>query len=883
MSSYFIKASGFRPNSQFVGRRNELQQLHRILFDPTRRASGTSAVLIQSLPGGGKTHLARQYVYEHRDIFPGGIFWLQAKSYNELRDGFHNIAREVFRGEKWVDHDLDAQTPKYTVLRVKDWFNKRRGWLIVLDGIHFGLEIRDFIPNSPQTSLIYTSNETVGNRDPYFIEPQIIKLPSLSEREAQQLLLLELGKKKPFKRVDMTHSTQLVQEMGFLPLAIHSVAQRLKLTDEPLARFAKSYSNEPMLRGLGTYTVLVERLKSLHAFDELNLMYIICFFSQYIPVEMISWGNRAVGSNRNTLDSSLELLRSFGLLEQRALNQSDDASSLNSEGSQDMAADNIEIVWLHVVVQGFFIDMLLTEATLPMWLARATALFCRSYDYAHAQINRETNAGPVEDYRLYQIHGIKIMGHLVKYTTGQYLTRWNSEQKQSLQHAQETLTTHLQHIEQEIRRLTRIDAGRTARAVWSGKILRSIFDREQSGGVYDLPLGVEDDGQIRKKSFDTSTDPRPYYLHARRSSSRAQQRRNPILEDDPELPRGFIRSMSLGADDQESLDPSTLTEIGRNTDSISIYREPANATDITSDSDELDYYPQRGRSPPKQAPQGSHWHTMHRSPRTHSVDSLEVEVPERDHEKPRGRQYSRDEEVLKALNDCGSKARPERSSLSQDHTVARHRAISRTGVVATRQGPKQKAGFNDSAGAYRAMISANSSAMRGAAMPLQASRTRNANDNEITSSKQLEIARNRTQSGHRTRRLPFPPSTSGKPTTPEYESMQSQWPSKVDVSSVLQTGTASGYIHNKASSSRSGESRFSRQSPLSAERSLESIAIGKLPRGDVFPDSPSSKSRKSPRPLVLGSPSYATAIATVTKDNATSHRSPDGTDASGRK
>lgn len=83
---YFIKPSGFRPNSLFVGRETELVDMHRMLFDKKRRAEGTSAVLIQSLPGGGKTHLAREYVYQHKDDFPGGIFWLRAKSETELTD-----------------------------------------------------------------------------------------------------------------------------------------------------------------------------------------------------------------------------------------------------------------------------------------------------------------------------------------------------------------------------------------------------------------------------------------------------------------------------------------------------------------------------------------------------------------------------------------------------------------------------------------------------------------------------------------------------------------------------------------------------------------------------------------------------------------------------
>ena len=69
----FIHPERFRPNSYFVGREDEIRGLHEMLMDRRRRSEGTSAVLIQCLPGGGKTHLARQYVFQHRDEYPGAV------------------------------------------------------------------------------------------------------------------------------------------------------------------------------------------------------------------------------------------------------------------------------------------------------------------------------------------------------------------------------------------------------------------------------------------------------------------------------------------------------------------------------------------------------------------------------------------------------------------------------------------------------------------------------------------------------------------------------------------------------------------------------------------------------------------------------------------
>ena len=296
-ASFFIKPSGFRPNSLFVGRKAELAELHKLLFDKKRRADGTSAVLIQSMPGGGKTHLARQYVYDHREDWPGGIFWIRAKNQTELAAGFWDIARKAALKPAMVNEDSSClKDPEHFIKLVRKWLKHRHDWLMILDGIHFDDTegLRQFIPDTPNTGLIYTSTEKSVTSDHHWMNPQIIKLPLPSAREAQQLLLLELDKKEPFLKDDLKHSMELVQSMGLLPVVIHATAQRLKATDEPLGKFARSFAAEPRLRGLGAYIAVVDQLKVLGSYEALNLIYILCFFSQVIPVEMISLGTWSV-------------------------------------------------------------------------------------------------------------------------------------------------------------------------------------------------------------------------------------------------------------------------------------------------------------------------------------------------------------------------------------------------------------------------------------------------------------------------------------------------------------------------------------------------------------------------------------------------------------
>ena len=483
-TAYFIKPSGFRPNSLFVGRQAELAEMHKLLFDKKRRKEGTSAVLIQSLPGGGKTHLARQYLYEHKDDFPGGIFWIRAKSTTELAAGYWDIARKAALKHVEGDDAKLLKDPHQFIKMVKKWLNHRHDWLLVLDGIHFGdtEALEKFIPDSPNTSLIYTSTERSVAGNYHFKNPQIIRLPLLSAREAQRLLLLELDKKEPFSRDDLRHSTELVQAMGFLPVVIHAVSQRLKATDEPLSKFARSYVSEPRLRGLGTYMAVVDQLKALGAHEALNLIYLLCFFSQHIPVEMISLGLKALDVPVKTtepisgrsLNNTFKILIMFALIDR---NRHDDSihSSQSSKSSRDMLADNVDVIRLHSVVQGFFFDTLSAAGTLPMWLDRAIRVFCCSYDMANERITRKACAGLVEDYRLYEIHGNRLKEHVVKHLS-KHISR---EQREILEYAQEMIDSRLEAIKAEIERRT----PESSHVIAGGKpeaFQTSIFDRTSS-------------------------------------------------------------------------------------------------------------------------------------------------------------------------------------------------------------------------------------------------------------------------------------------------------------------------------------------------------------------------------------------------------------------
>ncbi|CAK7230365.1 hypothetical protein SBRCBS47491_007561 [Sporothrix bragantina] len=264
----FLHPEKFRPNSYFFGRTKELEELHRMLTDSARRSEGTSAVVIQSLPGGGKTHLARQYVYQHRADYPGGIYWVRAKSVSEMEEFFWSIAKNgALRNvvEKMTDNEPDVsgttgdsqkelRDPHNIVDIVRAWFRGFDQWLLVFDGILFSTpNIKRFIPDAKNTSIIYTSIQSNVTGRYEFDNPQIMKLGMLSPTEARDLLLTEMERRTPWKEDDQTQALDIVKRMGCLPLMVHAAARHIKATQEPLSKYLRTLQNRTWAGDLPAY------------------------------------------------------------------------------------------------------------------------------------------------------------------------------------------------------------------------------------------------------------------------------------------------------------------------------------------------------------------------------------------------------------------------------------------------------------------------------------------------------------------------------------------------------------------------------------------------------------------------------------------------------
>ncbi|KAG8529142.1 uncharacterized protein KY384_005777 [Bacidia gigantensis] len=473
---YFIVPPGFRPNSFFVGMAKELLDLDKHLFDKSRRSKGSACVLLHGQPGGGKTHLARQYVNKNKKRYAGGIFWVMSKSVQELHHSFWEIKQKVIARD--CPEYFDNADSKDWVHSVKAWFESRQDWLLVFDGVlvekdEDATELNNYVPDSRNSSIIFISRAKNLQSFQRLLRPFPIKVGSLKEDDAQKLLIKMVNPRK-VTDADRKRARELIQRVGGLPLAIGAISRRIADTGEPLAKFKLSYT---AISGLdNTYNQILDDLLRLGHNEAWNLINILCWFGQNIPVEMVHLGLRILRA-RNVevktreeggfadLNNTLSILLRYALLE-RNEPESDKGSASSSRDSL-MEPEPIDMLKIHTVVQDFCCESLNSRRMLPQWLGYAVNLFSYSYHEADTKMKRRTEAPRVSDYRYYLVHGQRLWDHSWTYQGS----------NQNLEDIREVLQPILNMINEEIHAR---EPTSSQESLAHGIFQISIFDRTSS-------------------------------------------------------------------------------------------------------------------------------------------------------------------------------------------------------------------------------------------------------------------------------------------------------------------------------------------------------------------------------------------------------------------
>ncbi|KAL4810278.1 hypothetical protein BDV18DRAFT_166684 [Aspergillus unguis] len=540
----WVVPPGFHRNAAFFGMERELEIIHTRLFKAKKRTEHLMAVLLAGVPGSGKSHLARQYVWQHRDDYPGGIFWVDAKSRQSTFKCFWDIAQAATLTDGEEFESPDAKSSSKYVEAVRHWFQSRQEWLIVFDGVSFNHdedinEFKQFLPFKERCAIIYTSVDKTLRKKQRLYEPYCLLVSPLQVEDACKLLFKDLGIKRPTK-AQARKATEVVTHYECLPLAIHAISHRLSATDKPIEKyhinshFTDEKLAEPFL------SIMHDLYRGEH-FEALNLINLLSFLGHHVPVGLITlgksfleaWNIGVFTSSRQgeagDLDTTLGVLIRYGLIERTSdkypllqtpssplserysmdpkavmpdLSESQTESSQEGFFVQFQNSGVSDVVKIHSVVQGFCRDELKimdkelkaktgsqsgqnTTGYYDSWLVVATHVFCTSFENAKCRMDRVDDCGSVKDYREYETHASQLMKNFPKKTVHGIV---NDALKQ-LKEAQKT-------IRSEIDRISPSSSQESIRKH------RSVFDRSSSSSSF--PDSTASDGPSRQLTLDLS-------------------------------------------------------------------------------------------------------------------------------------------------------------------------------------------------------------------------------------------------------------------------------------------------------------------------------------------------------------------------------------------
>ncbi|KAJ5527190.1 Tetratricopeptide-like helical [Penicillium frequentans] len=210
----------FARNRRFVGRQQEIDYLERLVFN----TEGPAKVTIYGLGGIGKTQIALELAYRMREKVPeSSIFWIQCTSYETVQQAYVKIA-EALGIPNIEPANIEEQVRAHLS---QDSAGK---WLLIFDnaddmemwtkGSVTAPPLKNVLPRSENGHILFTSrNRKLAVR---LSSPDVLSIPDVDETTATKILENSLIQK------DLLHdkftTTALLEQLGFLPLAINQAA-----------------------------------------------------------------------------------------------------------------------------------------------------------------------------------------------------------------------------------------------------------------------------------------------------------------------------------------------------------------------------------------------------------------------------------------------------------------------------------------------------------------------------------------------------------------------------------------------------------------------------------------------------------------------------------
>ncbi|WP_152629463.1 tetratricopeptide repeat protein [Haliangium ochraceum] len=196
---------------RLLGRDEALAQVREQLVNGCPTAIGQAAAF-QGLGGLGKTQLAVDYAYRHRDDYPSGVIWLEAD-----RDLDAQLV-ELSTSARWIAPSSEHEHKLAIALQRLRTF---AGGLIIFDNVEASADIEDYLPRPDVGAhiLITSRGEHAGFRP--------IGL-SLLEPEQAVALLEQVSERVATNAAERNEARRIGECLDGLPLAIELAGNYLR-------------------------------------------------------------------------------------------------------------------------------------------------------------------------------------------------------------------------------------------------------------------------------------------------------------------------------------------------------------------------------------------------------------------------------------------------------------------------------------------------------------------------------------------------------------------------------------------------------------------------------------------------------------------------------
>jgi tetratricopeptide (TPR) repeat protein len=358
-------------NPFFTGQESILSELHRRL-NSGRSMALTQPQAINGLGGIGKTQIAIEYAYRHRDEYRV-VLWANADSRETLEQSYGALALLLQLPES------SEQDHTHVIAALKRWLATETGWLLILDNADEVEIVRDFLPTTYQGHVLLTTRaQALGDI------AQALSIAPLGVEDGALLLLrrarrLDLDAPLSFANVDEHNAAAtLAQEFDGLPLALDQAGAYCEETGCTIAEYLELYraQSAQLLHRRGklakqhpqsvaaTFALAFEKIKER---DEgaADLLCLCAFLhSDAIPEEIFLEAAPELGPRLRQLASDpLKLLDAIGVLRAYSLVRS-------GNGAQELA--------MHRLVQAVLRDGM-SKKEQRQWAVRAMRAVARAF------------------------------------------------------------------------------------------------------------------------------------------------------------------------------------------------------------------------------------------------------------------------------------------------------------------------------------------------------------------------------------------------------------------------------------------------------------------------------------------------------------------------